>query len=119
MPVLAAYEHGGWKEVGKLYSNPPASTEQVLHPETKLYPKRDNPKRVTLPALADHEVVYENVMGELQWRVYFMLWKKEIGDKRSLARSLGNVGMVHEMLGDLTAAVATHQSATPTAMASL
>ena len=84
LPVLVAYEHGGWAEVGKLYTNPPQSTEQVLHPETKLYPKRDLPRTVTLPKLADHELVYENVMGELEWRIYFLLWNKT-GAERAAA----------------------------------
>ena len=47
---LVAFEHGGWPAVNELYKDPPESTEQVLHPETKLYPHRDHPRKVTLPA---------------------------------------------------------------------
>ncbi|HEY5924046.1 MAG TPA: hypothetical protein VIV11_20340 [Kofleriaceae bacterium] len=39
--VLTAYDKGGWKAVDELYKNPPTSSEQVLHPATKLYPKRE------------------------------------------------------------------------------
>ncbi len=72
--VLTGYDKGGgWKLVDELYKNPPASTEQVLHPAEKLFGKRENPKKVTLPKL-DGEVLTNNVMGELLWRVYFGLW---------------------------------------------
>jgi len=72
--ALTAYEHGGWPAVDALYRDPPASTEQVLHPATKLYPVRDRPHRVRLPASGDHELV-SDVIGELLWKVYFGLWK--------------------------------------------
>lgn len=71
--VLAAYQQGGWPAVDALYKDPPASTEQVLHPTTKLFPKRDPPIHVTLPAF-DGELLVSNVLGELQWRTYFSLW---------------------------------------------
>jgi hypothetical protein len=75
--ALTAYEHGGWPAVDELYREPPASTEQVLHPATKLFPARERPHRVMLSGLArsgDPELV-GNVLGELQWRIYFGLWK--------------------------------------------
>lgn len=72
--ALAAYERGGWPAVDLLYKMPPESTEQVLHPETKLFPVRDRPLRVTLARTGDHELT-GNVLGELQWKIYFDLWK--------------------------------------------
>ena len=72
--ALTAYEHGGWPGVDALYRDPPASTEQVLHPEAKLYPARERPHRVTLARTADAELT-GNVLGELQWKIYFELWK--------------------------------------------
>lgn len=72
--ALTAYEHGGWPAVDALYRDPPASTEQVLHPETKLFPTRERPHRVTLARTADPELA-GNVLGELQWQIYFELWK--------------------------------------------
>jgi hypothetical protein len=71
--VLTAYDNGGWKTVDALYKNPPESSEQVLHPATKLIPKREKPKKVTLPKL-DGEVLTNNVLGELLWNIYFSLW---------------------------------------------
>src|SRR6185503_6030204 len=71
--VLTAYDKGGWKLVDALYKDPPESSEQVLHPTTKLIPKREHPKKVTLAKL-DGEVVNSNVLGELLWQIYFSLW---------------------------------------------
>jgi hypothetical protein len=72
--ALTAYEHGGWAAVDELYRKPPTSSEQVLHPDKKLYPKRDEPRRLTLAASADRELA-NNVLGELQWKIYFEQWK--------------------------------------------
>ncbi|MBA3454205.1 MAG: hypothetical protein H0T42_14010 [Deltaproteobacteria bacterium] len=71
--AMTAYENGGWKTVDALYKTPPDSTEQVLHPATKLYPKRERPKKVTLPKLAGTELT-QNVIGELQWSIYLQQW---------------------------------------------
>ena len=71
--VLTAYDKGGGKTVDALFKDPPTSSEQVLHPSTKLFPKRDNPKKVTLPKL-DGEVVNTNVLGEILWSIYFSMW---------------------------------------------
>lgn len=70
---MDAYEAGGWKAIDELYKNPPESTEQVLHPATKLIGKRDRPRKVTLPKLAGSELA-QNVVGELQWSIYFKQW---------------------------------------------
>jgi hypothetical protein len=72
--ALTAYERGGWSGVDALYRDPPVSTEQVLHPDTKLFPRREPPHRVTLAKTAEPSLA-DNVLGELQWRVYFELWK--------------------------------------------
>ncbi|MGH9884372.1 MAG: hypothetical protein ACREBE_02515, partial [bacterium] len=74
MVALTAYEHGGWPAVDKLYAAPPESTEQVLHPDTKLYPRREPPTRVVLAKPHGTEL-WGNVLGELQWKIYFDLWK--------------------------------------------
>ena len=71
--ALTAYEAGGWKAVDALYTNPPESSEQVLHPKEKLIGKRERPRKVTLPKLAGTELV-QNVIGELQWSVYLQQW---------------------------------------------
>jgi hypothetical protein len=74
--VAEAYDHGGWTAVNALYTDPPESTEQALHPATKMYPNRDHPKVVTISMPSDkpENKVADLVMGELQWQVYFQLW---------------------------------------------
>lgn len=78
--VLDAYERGGWRAVDALYKEPPESTEQVLHPNERLFSSTDHPHRVTLPSFDDYTLVESDVVGELQWSVYFSLWKHEGGD---------------------------------------
>ena len=72
--IATAYDRGGWKAVDALYAEPPESTEQVLHPTTKLFPERDHPKSVTIARLAHGTQIASLVFGELQWQVYFQLW---------------------------------------------
>lgn len=75
--VLEVYAHGGWEAVNALYTSPPSSTEQVLHPVEKLITARDEPVKVVLsvpPALKDFTLLYSDVLGELLWRVYFQNW---------------------------------------------
>ncbi len=71
--AMRAFDAGGWKAVDALYAHPPSSTEQVLHPSTKLIGKREEPKKVTLPKLPGEELT-QNVMGELQYQVYLQQW---------------------------------------------
>lgn len=49
---VAALRRAGmsWADVRKVYADPPASTEQILHPE-RYYPQRDTPSEVTVPPL--------------------------------------------------------------------
>jgi hypothetical protein len=84
LPVFAAYKKGGWDEVAKLYRQPPESTEQVLHPDEKLFPTRELPRMVTLAkAPAGYREVHSDTIGELLWRVYFLLWDKPSSDSAS------------------------------------
>ncbi len=73
--AAVAFEHGGWPALNALYANPPQSTEQVLHPATKLFPKREMPVTVTFPTSKDALVT--DVMGELNWWIYFDQWAKD------------------------------------------
>jgi len=62
-----------WEAVNKIYSDPPASSEQIMHPE-KYYGTRDNPKPVDAAAKAaklgaEWKIPYKSVFGE------FMLWQ--------------------------------------------
>jgi hypothetical protein len=65
----------GWEAVGRLYADPPRSTEQILHPEK--WGQRDNPVTIDFPNLASEPdlagwtVLESNVIGEFQWRMIF------------------------------------------------
>jgi len=70
---IFAVEEQGWSEVEKLYKEyPPASTEQILHPEKWF--AREHPTTITWPslrraqALRDWELIDQNVIGEVQLR---------------------------------------------------
>ena len=66
---------GGWDRAESLYTDPPQSTEQILHPEKWL--ERDEPTSITLPDLGEADsldgwaVLDSNVIGEFQWRIIF------------------------------------------------
>ena len=47
--VQAGLRHGGWAAIDSLYADPPASTEQILHPE-RYWETRDLPRPAELPA---------------------------------------------------------------------
>ena len=86
---------GGWKAVDELYRNPPASTEQILHPD-KLIGERDDPVDVRLPELVKHppkgwKIVEEDVLGELGTRILFSNWidKSEPGIMPPVAAAAG------------------------------
>ncbi len=61
---------GGWPAVASLYADPPASTEQVLHPEK--YTSHEAPVAVTFPKDlakrlgAGWKVDYQDTLGEFQ-----------------------------------------------------
>lgn len=59
--------HTGWSDLKLLFDNPPASTQQIMHPD--LYLKGVKPVAVSLPdwkgvAPADWKLLEENVLGE-------------------------------------------------------
>jgi hypothetical protein len=76
---------GGWDAVGKLYTDPPESTEQLLHPMEKLVTKRDYPVALTfgpLPKLfAGKTPIDTDVVGELTMATYFRTWGDKNGPK--------------------------------------
>ncbi|MDR0310707.1 MAG: hypothetical protein LBJ21_03870 [Acidobacteriota bacterium] len=57
-----------WEAVNKIYSDPPVSSEQIMHPE-KYYGTRDNPKPVNAAEKAaklgaEWKIPYKSVFGE-------------------------------------------------------
>jgi hypothetical protein len=81
--IAAVHDAGGWDAVSALYTNPPESTEQLLHPQEKLIAHRDHPVSLSLPALAYpgfHDLlaglspIDHDVIGEMTMAVYFKNW---------------------------------------------
>jgi len=71
-----AVQEQGWPAVETLFkANPPKSTEQILHPEKWL--AHEGPAIITWPdfrkvqALRDWELLDDDVVGEIQWRIIF------------------------------------------------
>jgi hypothetical protein len=64
-----------WNEASRLYTDPPRSTEQILHPEK--WRDRDDPVRIDFPDFDDSELLEgwtmldSNVVGEFQLRIVF------------------------------------------------
>src|SRR5260370_30163014 len=66
----AALKPGDWSSLGKVFSNPPASTQQIMHPN--LYKSGHVPQRVTLPSIEkqlgkDWKKLDDNLLGEFGW----------------------------------------------------
>ena len=72
--VIALHQgQGGWDAIDMAFSNPPGSTEQILHPEK--YLAGDQPIAVTLPDLAPAlgegwDLVVQDTLGEFYLRSY-------------------------------------------------
>ena len=84
------HKRSGWSGVNEAYKEPPASSEQVLHPE-KYLEKSDEPVHVNLPdfkrLLGKKWLLLDsNVMGELNIRILFDIY---LGKKRSFKPSAG------------------------------
>jgi hypothetical protein len=73
----------GWEGLSRIFSKPPVSTQQILHPA--LYTSGKVPVAVSLPSMekalgADWVKLEENVMGEFGWKEVL---KQFIGEPRA------------------------------------
>lgn len=60
-------KRGGYKELDKIFKNPPETTEEILHPE-QYFKKTKGFRRIPNSEVADFkegEKIYENVFGEI------------------------------------------------------
>lgn len=86
--VLHVRQAGGWDLVGRMFQDPPASTEQVMHPERYLE-RRDPPLRVALnlPAqIAGFSQISEDVGGEFMVSCFL---EQHLGYQASLGPAKG------------------------------
>ena len=73
--VGAVLQAGWWPAVNAAYLDPPASTEQILHPEKYIDSPRDVPRAVNLPDVGEElgggwRLVAQDVLGELVLRAH-------------------------------------------------
>ena len=78
-----------WEAVNKIYSDMPASTEQIMHPE-KYFVNRDEPKTVSADSHTAElgntwKVVYKNVLGEFSLGLLLNLHLTEEWSRRAAA----------------------------------
>jgi len=76
LAFVFAVQEQGWPAVEKLYKEyPPQSTEQILHPQKWL--AREGAAKFTWPdfarqrVLRNWELIDDDVIGEIQWRIIF------------------------------------------------
>ena len=69
----AVFARGGYAALSAVYSNPPASTAQILHPEKYFPETREDPIAVTFSdtALNGQKPLDDNVLGEMGCRILF------------------------------------------------
>jgi hypothetical protein len=67
--VIEGYRRGGWKELDKVYANPPRSSREILHPldyfDHRFTPLPFNDK----PALSVFHLLSVEHLGEFHWRL--------------------------------------------------
>jgi hypothetical protein len=67
------FDLGGWQAISNAYTNPPASSEHILHPQS--YLDDDQPVQILTPSLAnilgdEWQIKYDDTLGELMLRIY-------------------------------------------------
>ena len=89
--LQAIWKHNpSWEAINKIYSDPPTSSEQIMHPE-KYYGERDNPKPVDAAAKSaklgpEWKIPYKSVFGEF---MIGQLLELHINDDRAKRAAAG------------------------------
>ena len=78
-----------WESINKIYSDPPMSTEQIMHPE-KYFGTRDNPKSIDAEAKTaklggEWKIPYKSIFGEFMLGQMLELHMSKDRAKRSAA----------------------------------
>lgn len=85
--VIEAYRRGGWKELDRLYANPPRSTREILHPgdyfEHRFIPEPFNRK----PAIPVTRLLSVEHLGEFHWRFLAGSGEGWVGDRVTIAQN--------------------------------
>jgi hypothetical protein len=98
--IEAIHQQGGWEAIDAAYADPPASTEQILHPEK--YLAGEQPVEVAVPdfspALGDDWTVFDtNTFGEFQIRVMFQ--ETALSDEQAALAAAGWGGDTYVVAG--------------------
>ncbi len=98
--VQGIHDKGGWAAVDRLYTNPPDSTSQILHPD--LYANRVKPVAVEVPVVPaalgnGWKLTMQDTLGELQLRIWLE------GGSGSANSSSAAAGAVSSWAGDRAA----------------
>ncbi|MDQ4044827.1 MAG: hypothetical protein M3173_05195, partial [Chloroflexota bacterium] len=114
--VEALYEEGGWERVNQAYEEPPASTEQILHPEK--YLAGEEPVEIEVAdftqELGDAWTVFDtNTFGEYQLRVIF--GETSMGEEQAERAAAGWGGDTYLVAGTDTEDAILWESAWDTA----
>ena len=82
MDFVHQIQEYGWDTVNQLYSEPPVSTEQILHPEKWI--TGEKPDRLVWPPIQESGLfdewmlLDEDTIGELTWRIIFTEFEMEV-----------------------------------------
>jgi hypothetical protein len=92
--VQALLQTNWWPAVNNAYLDPPASTEQILHPQKYLSTPRDEPRPVLLPDFSedlgeDWHLVAQEVMGELVLRTHLDYYLPDSSEAAQAAAGWG------------------------------
>ena len=87
--TAAVLKPAGWKNMGKVFTNPPASTQQIIHPA--LYKSGHVPDKVMLPDMQtrlgkEWKKLDDNLMGEFGWKEAL---KQFLGEERASTLAAG------------------------------
>ena len=90
--ATALFDEGGYAAIDAAFSDPPSSTEQILHPEKYIDPDRDEPILVDNPDISrdlgdDWQLLRGDVLGE--WDLRIMLEDNGVGAARAATASEG------------------------------
>ncbi|USS40325.1 DUF4157 domain-containing protein [Thermococcus aggregans] len=78
------YQKGGWELVNDAYSNPPQTTQQVMHPE--LYLAKVLPQEVEVELDREYKIIHEDRLGEFYF--YLLLLVNGMNQEEALKISI-------------------------------
>ncbi len=107
--ATALADEGGYAAIDAAFSDPPTSTEQILHPEKYLGPERDEPIEVDNPDISNDlgdgwELLRGNVLGE--WDLQIMLEDNGVDASSAATAAAGWGGSWFDIYESDTGAVA-------------